>query len=157
MSYKPVRDTPESQGHADALRFYEMRGRAWNKHPAAMRWMQLLINRTELTPIKSELARLRFVEGWKNAECAESIKRSPSYVAQLVLRVERQLYWAHLHENTKIFAPSEGVREYLTTLPDWMSVSLDAWEERGDAPWIRKQTTTTMWTREQDFSDCIGL
>jgi len=33
----------------------------------------------------------------------------------------------------------EGISEYLTPLPDWMGPSLDSWEERGDAPWTKKE------------------
>lgn len=116
---------------------FEIIGRAWSGHPAALRQLDAMISACGVTDREAEGARLR-IQGKTFAVIGLTLGISTARASQLWAKTERAL----LHGE-----PSRATRQrdrldamvgvVLDPLPEWVGISCDAWEERGDAPWTK--------------------
>jgi hypothetical protein len=77
------------------------------------------------------------LDGLSNAEIAAKLGMRNAQAVSVVLGFSRACIRSVMLGRIRRHEWRDDVRDYLTPLPAWMQVRLDAWEERGDAPWVK--------------------
>jgi len=141
--YSPTEVPGAYETSFQGARINDFASRAWAGNASAKAWFRRMIDRLDITEREREAATLRFIDGRTCADAGAVMGVTASRVSKIQAKVLRALIRTMDESGFRPGAPvvstdSIHLRLWLTPLPDWALVSLDSWEERGDAPWCKR-------------------